>query len=136
MQRFTSECTIHFNDCDPAGILFFANVFSLAHLTFEKFLLQTPKAYENYFKNPQFAFPLIKAESQYQRPLQLGETYEIQMHLVELKTSSFKLDFSFKKQDQVYAQVSTVHVTLDKQTKQKAELPDFLRSLLIDKLQN
>lgn len=130
MQRFKSSCTVHFNECDPAGILFFGNIFTLAHQSFEDFLNQNPETYHEYFASRQFAFPLIKAEAQFQRPMCLGKTYQIQLEITEIRNSSFQVLIQFLQAQETCAVVNTVHVCIDKLTQKKSDLPLSLRSFL------
>ena len=125
---FTSRTKIQFHDCDPAGILFYANLFRHAHDIYQELLEKNRK---NYFHDDEVVLPIIKATAEYFFPMKSGEEYKVDIIVSQLRDSSFELTYLFyDQQRKVYAEVKTVHVSVGKKSFQKIEIPEDLRMLL------
>jgi len=126
---FTTKSKIYFYDCDPAGIMFFANIFKFAHSAYEDFMkcLETE---QNYFLNSNFVLPIIHSEADYLLPLKAGDEVEINVIVSQLKNSSFELSYNVYVSDKTVAKVKTVHVCVKKEGFIKTELPEDLHNKL------
>jgi len=121
---------INFYDCDPAGILFYANIFRMCHSAYEK-LVTTFSLKKNYWQNDDFAVPIIKTTADYLKPFKSGDEISIEVTVSELRESSFELTYKCSNQSNaVCAVVKTVHVFVDKQTWKKTTLiPEIVAGL-------
>ncbi len=73
--------------------------------------------------NDDFVVPIIKSTADYLKPLKYGDEITIEVSATELRESSFELNYKCSNQaGDVCAEVSTVHVLIDKKTWQKKEL--------------
>jgi YbgC/YbaW family acyl-CoA thioester hydrolase len=127
---FSSAYKIKFGQCDPGGIMYFANLFDLAHWIYED-LLQDTLPESNYFEHKSLAIPLVHAEADYLLPLKLHQKVELKLEVAELKTTSFTLITNFYDQsDTLAAKVRTVHVCVNREDFEKREIPDDLRKVL------
>ncbi len=114
------ELTIRFAHCDPAGILFFANIFDLCHDLLEETLLNQGISYEEWFNHPQKAYPILSAESKYRKPLEGGQTYQVNVKLSQKRERSLEFTYKFTdQQNTVMAEVKTIHVCIDRKSKNK-----------------
>lgn len=115
---------INFFDCDPAGVLFFARIFNLCHSAYEA-MIESFEPDDNYWNNDEYIVPILNAESHYHKPLQAGETVEIEIKVTNLKSSSFELTYNcLNKNFETCAIVKTVHVFVDKRTWKKAPMKE------------
>ncbi|MCG6913976.1 acyl-CoA thioesterase [bacterium BMS3Abin03] len=113
---------INFYDCDPAGILFYANIFRMCHSAYEK-LVSTFELKKDYWRNDEFAVPIIKSSADYIKPFKSGDEINIQVSVSDLRESSFELTYKCTNQFKDFcAEVKTVHVFVDKKSWQKANL--------------
>ena len=125
---FTSEVKIQFHDCDPAGILFYANIFKHAHDVYQEFLSQLER---NYFADPVYVLPITKSSAEYFSPMKSGESYKCKIMVSKLQESSFELTFLFyDAESNVHAEVKTVHVAVNKSNFIKTSIPEDLKLLL------
>ncbi len=123
---FKINKTVNFYDCDPAGIMFFARVYEFAHAAYET-LIHSFHLSEDYWANEIFIVPIIKSEASYHQPMKYGESIEINIKVLQLKKSSFELEYLLKNErDEKCTVVKTVHVFVDKKTWKKTEMPDYL----------
>jgi YbgC/YbaW family acyl-CoA thioester hydrolase len=127
----TSVRRVDFYDCDPAGILFFANIFKMAHSAYEE-MLKNFKLDENYFSSDEFVIPIIKSEAEFIKTISFGDTLRILLHATQVKNSSFELTYEFRNMEQLtVARAKTVHVLVKKANFEKVELPEDLRKKLV-----
>lgn len=126
---FKQKHLIKFMDCDPAGILFFAKVFYFAHNTYEEFLKQS-NLYETVFDNPSFAFPIVKSNAQYYKPINKGKEISIELKIKNINEHSYTTVYLFQDGDQKVAEVEIVHVCVSKSEFKKASLPGSLIKII------
>ena len=118
----TIKRRINFYNCDPAGILFYGNIFFFCHSAYEE-LISSFNLKINYWQNDEFVVPIIKSTADYLKPFKFGDEITIEVSVTELRESSFELYYKCSNQSSdVCADVKTVHVLIDKKTWQKIEL--------------
>ena len=134
---FTIKRRINFYNCDPAGIMFYGNIFFFCHSAYEE-LIKSFQLEFDYWLNEEFIVPIIKSAADYLKPLKYGDELTIELSTTDIRESSFKLNYKCSNQSgDVCAEVNTVHVLIDKKTWQKKELTpeikDGLKNHLISK---
>lgn len=125
---FKTQRTLTFREADPANVMFFANVFALAHDAFEKFVIEAGFSWQEYFQNSDFAIPLRHAESDFLAPFFPGETYDISAVVLGFGQSSFKMRYTFSKDDKTHAVVTLVHAVFSLKTREKIPLPQIIKT--------
>ena len=127
---FYSDYKIKFGQCDPGGIMYFAELFDLAHWAYEDMLLESLPE-NNYFTHDQIVIPLVHAEADYINPLKLHQNVTLKLTVGDIKTTSFQLITEFSDQSEnLSAKVKTVHVCVSKDSFDKTEIPNDLREAL------
>lgn len=120
------ETFIPFHYADPAGIMFFAHAFSLAHLAYEHFVLeQLDLKWEEWFQNPKIKIPIKSTEATYIHPLYAGQVCTIHLTLLTIGKHSFSMHYNFN-QKHLCCSVKTVHVFWDTGSQQKMRIPDLI----------
>jgi YbgC/YbaW family acyl-CoA thioester hydrolase len=120
---------IHFYDCDPAGIIFFANIYKIAHDALEElFLLK----YIDFNKYKDFTMPIVHSEADYKYPLRFNDEVEISMFLEDIGEHSFCFVYEIYNitAQKLSAIVKVRHVLVEKKTFQKVQLFDELKEIL------
>ena len=110
--------------------MYFANIFSLAHDTFEQFIQKAGYTWAGWFKETKYMIPIRHAECDYLRPFHAGGVYDVEVAVAEFSTSSFKMQYTFKQNGHDHAIVRMVHTTLDGKTFKKIDLPEEVRTKL------
>ncbi len=127
---FESKKIVAFFDADPAGIMFFGNMFRHIHSVYEEFLSYVHPE-KDYFNHKKLVFPIIHTEADYSTPFYLHEEMTIKIHVSKLKTSSFEISYNiYGKNNKLKATAKTVHVCVKKTDMHKCELPIELTSYL------
>jgi YbgC/YbaW family acyl-CoA thioester hydrolase len=127
---FSTKARVYFFDADPAGIIFYASLFKFVHTAYEDFMksLHTER---NYFFDDNIVLPIVHAESDYKKPIKVGDNLKINVTVSQVRESSFELSYIFyNESDALVAAAKTVHAAVDKASFKKTALPADLRKKL------
>ncbi len=129
---FVYERTLHFDDCDPAGIVFFANHFRFCHEAMEAFFDQLPVRYAGLIMDRKVGFPAVQAHADYKAPLRYGDTARISVTLAHVGNASadFHYDVHRKSDNVLAATVTTTCVHTDLTSYTSLPFADDLRRLM------
>lgn len=127
---FTHEYFSYFNLSDPAGILFFQNIFTLAHQALEDYIKQSDIGWNNWFQNPKWAVPLVHCDSSFFVPIKSGENIKIELFLDKTTKSSLTFSYKFFQFQQECCIVTTTHVFVNKESQTKMEIPKQIVELI------
>ena len=126
-KTFIRKVQIRFHEADPAGIVYFANVFSLAHDTFEEFIEAAGIPWQEWFRKGPYFVPIRHAECNYLAPFRPGQKYQVHAQVSRLGTTSFQMQYTFEsittKKKQIHAVVTMVHSFVNSKTKNKMKVP-------------
>lgn len=125
--HFEKEIQLRFREADPAGVLFFAQFFALAHDCFEDFLQAVGISWNDWFRSKDYLVPIRHTECEFLRPLSPGQKCTIQACVVKMGDSSFKMKYVFFSGNEICAEVLMVHTFLAAQSKQKISVPQQIR---------
>jgi len=126
----TIKRRINFYDCDPAGILFYGNIFFLCHSAYEE-MISSFDLKLNYWQNEEFVVPITSSNAKYFAPLKTGDKVTIDVNVSELRKSSFELSYDCRNQSSdLCIKVKTVHVFIDKKSWRKKELSPEIKEKL------
>ncbi|MFM8887254.1 MAG: acyl-CoA thioesterase [Chthoniobacterales bacterium] len=131
MAAFETSVTIRFEDADPAGIVFYPRAIALAHGVVEDLIRQTDLGWHGWFENHGLAAPVRHAEADFLAPMRAGEALQARAWVEKLGETSgtFMVEF-LGKECETRARIRTVHVLVDRNTKQPIALtPEVRRAL-------
>lgn len=133
---FQVRCSVPFHLADPAGIVFFANAFSLFHQAFEQFIVkEIEPSWTTWFHNKEWIVPVRHAEAQYVHPLYAGRECLITLTLHSLSSSSFTTHVTIS-QESLCSALKIVHVFCSGATGKKMPIPEKYRVRLAALLNN
>lgn len=126
-QFFTTQFRLKFREADAIQIMYFANIFSIAHDVFEEFLLHLGYSWTEWFQQKDFIMPIRHTEADYRAPLFPGHHYHVKVQVEKLGTSSFTMKYEFydEKETQLHAIVRMTHAFADAKTKTKTSVPEL-----------
>ncbi len=126
----TYSTTVRLHHTDAAGILFFANLFIIAHECYESFL-DPDVTFNSMFYELNLMMPIVHAEADYYRPLRVSDRITINLGLGHMGNSSFSLEYNIHTKDgESAATIKTSHVVRNKDGSQSVSLPAKLRKKL------
>ena len=129
MAKWATQTTIRMHMTDAAGVIFYANLFVMAHDCYESWLERHIPLSGILQKGIQI--PIVHTEADYKQPMRVSDPITIELALAKKKTTSFTLQYTFlNAAGQQAATVQTVHVVIDARTRQPLEIPSFLQDAL------
>ena len=114
LQTFTSRISIAFGDTDPAGLVYYPNIFHYCHLAMERFVAEVcGVAYSQLISEQRLGFPTVKVSAEFFIPIVYGDKIDVEVQIVKIGNTSFELSYSIKRaSDQtVCARIEQTHVT-------------------------
>ena len=133
---FTYPVRISLRDGDAAGVLFFGRYFALAHDAYETFLDSHGLNIGHLIRTTSYLIPVVHAESDYRRPLFVGEQAVIRLRVVELRSRTFTLDYEFLNADgHLACRLRTVHCAVNTRTRRAVALPPDVVTALKSELE-
>jgi 1,4-dihydroxy-2-naphthoyl-CoA hydrolase len=127
---FTYNRTVHFQDTDAAGVVYFANVLTICHEAYEASLGATGINLRDFFSSPSVAFPIVHANVDYFRPMFCGDKLIVSLMPQKLSVDKFEINYEIFIKDLVVTKAITRHVCIDKNSRVKRELPNEMISWL------
>ncbi len=132
---FTHNHRVRLHEVDGAGLLFFGQLFTLAHNCYEELLLAAALPLQEIVEQGEFSIPLVHAEADYHHPIHQGELLRLTIHVSKIGEHSFTLKTLVESTDKhggsiLRGVVTTVHVTISSATGESIPLPDPLREIL------
>ncbi len=128
---FIYDTSIRLHQTDAAGLMFFAQLFTLAHDAYETFVESIGFSFDRTIRSTENLLPIVHAEADYLVPLRVGDKISVRMRLDQVGTTSFILAYEMTNSaGALTGTVKTVHVWTDRTTMQKVPLPDWLKGSL------
>lgn len=126
---FTTRISVEFGDTDPAGLVYYPNIFHYCHVAMERFFADVGGVpYSTLIHEKKIGFPTVKAGAEFKVPIFYGDEIEIRVEVVQVGHSSIKFRYSlFRILDHVLcAQIDQVHVAMDLTTRKSIPIPNYL----------
>lgn len=127
---FRTQLRIKFREADPAQIMYFGQLFNLAHDCFEEFIVDAGYVWSDWFRKGELMVPIRRAEADYLAPFVPGQTYNVEVRVAEIRQTSFRMHYRFFQGSKLHAEVSMVHAVLRSADHSKLDLPPEMRSRL------
>ncbi|MCC5899024.1 MAG: acyl-CoA thioesterase [Phormidium sp. BM_Day4_Bin.17] len=125
--------TIHLEDTDAAGVVYFARLLSICHYAYEAAIAEAGASLARLLAEGTLALPIVEAQIRFLQPLYCGELITIEVTPQRLSESEFEILYSVKRaggDNRPVSQASTRHVCIHPQTRQRQSLgPELARWL-------
>jgi 1,4-dihydroxy-2-naphthoyl-CoA hydrolase len=129
MTAWNYKTTIRLHQTDAAGVIFYADLFVMAHECYESWLEPVTSLAGILEQN--ILVPIVHAEADYKLPMRLSERITIELSLIKKQTTSFILQYRFVNAEGLAAATAqTVHAVIDSQTRKPIPIPAFLEKAL------
>ena len=127
---FTTRICVEFGDTDPAGLVYYPNIFHYCHVAMERFFAEhCGTSYSSLIHEKQIGFPTVRAEADFKVPIVYGDEVDVTIEVIEIGNSSIQFRYSVRRHlDQVVcAVVEQVHVAMDLTKRKSIAIPTYLR---------
>lgn len=130
---FHYERSVHFEDVDAAGIVFFARYLNYCHEAMEAFFGPLDGGYVRLVNVRKIGLPAVHVEIDYKAPLRYGDATRIEVTVPHVGRSSTKLRYAFfRVRDNAAIAVAEHTCAVSDLTIIKSiPIPDDLRALLL-----
>lgn len=120
---------VSFGEIDYAGIVYYPNFFDYFQRTEEAFMEHIGFPYPYLIGELKIGFPIVHVEADFKHPVRYGDSFDVNMSVAHLGTSSVTFGFRVFKGQQLCATASITHVTVDMKTFKTIPIPSELRAL-------
>lgn len=128
---FRNPYRIRFHDCDPAGIVFFAAWFAVAHATVEDFLDHIGVPFRDLNGPRRVGTGMAHASADYFRPGRVGEHVSVTPLVARIGGGSYRLVVHIHRGAEELVRLSLVTATTDMDAGRPVRVPDDLRTALL-----
>ena len=128
--EFQTRIKTHFDEADPAGIVFTGHIFNKIHRCYEDFIETLGQNRKDFFMGLDLIYPIRSLEAEYFKPLFVLQTYQVITTVSGLSESSFQLRSLIREKNQTLCQIRSTHVCCERQKMKKTTLPKDLRQEL------
>lgn len=138
---FIAKNQVRLHDTDIAGILYFPRQFRFVHDALEDFSENSGMPFAHIFMKESFLMVIVHAESDYYHPLHMGDRLEIEITITHIGSSSFTLNYKIykvcakKNERTLSGAAKTTHVTIDSHSRKKIPVPEKLKKMLTQHLE-
>jgi 1,4-dihydroxy-2-naphthoyl-CoA hydrolase len=131
MATIVHHIRIALGHTDAAGLLYFVNQLQYVHEAYEALLAEIGFPARQVVERESFLIPLVHLESDYQEILHIGDRIRVITAIERIGNTSFILSHQLvNSDDRVVGTARTVHVTMNRTSRQKISLPDNFRKAL------
>ncbi len=124
------ETVIRMHHTDAAGLVFYAEVFVLAHECYESFLEEQGMSLASMLEGDYIA-PIVHAKADLKAAMRMSDRITIEMELARTGKSSYELAYIFtNQQGKITAETTTIHAVIDKNTYQPIKIPEEFTRVL------
>jgi 1,4-dihydroxy-2-naphthoyl-CoA hydrolase len=126
---FVYQRTVRFSDTDAAGVVYFANVLSMCHETYEASLAASEIDIQRFFSGLDGAIPIVHAHVDFLKPMHCGDRLLIHLTPKLLTEHKFEIHYEiyFEDQpDQLISQAVTQHICIDPAKRLRVPLPVWM----------
>lgn len=128
---FEKSFRIPFHLADPAGVLFFGNIYGVVHQIYESWAHESKIWSVWYSGDSGKGYPIRHSEADYLKFMRCGDAFQLRIRCIYLSESSFTLLTEFKKEDVVHARVRTVHTAVDISKQLKTTLHPEMKAFFL-----
>ena len=128
---FEYKTKVQLHDTDAAGLLFFGHQFRIVHDAYQAFLESCGLTFADILDRGEILIPIVHASADYLKPLAVGDRLTVELVASKISTHSFVLNYRLLDTDrELVGRAETVHVTVERGSRKKIELPEKLRQTL------
>jgi len=93
-RSFNKLVTVHWQDCDVAGIVYYPRYFDMLNVVTEDWFQEAlGTSYAELMRSQHLGFPTVKVDCEFFMPCQYGENIDFSLTVAALGRSSLALDF-------------------------------------------
>jgi 4-hydroxybenzoyl-CoA thioesterase len=128
--NFSTRIKVRFGDTDPAGLVYYPNLFHYFHVAMEEFFAaRCGISYDRLMAEERIGFPTVKAEAEFVLPLVYGDEAVVEVTVSGVGRSSATFEYEIKRggDGALCARARLVHVAMNLAERRAVTISDELR---------
>lgn len=126
---FEREFFVSFRQADPAAVVYFAELFDLAHQCLESFIVDLGLSWKTWFLNEDWAAPIRSCTANFTHPIFPGSPVKVSIKGISRGETHLTFRFHFE-QTKPCAEIDLTVTFVDRKTGAKEKVPAVVDSLL------
>ncbi len=117
---FSTRIKIRFGDTDPAGLVYYPNIFHYFHIAMEEFFsTQCGVGYDQLLAAERIGFPTVNIQTEFRAPILYGDEIDIEVFVSRPGRTSAIFEYRVTRvsDGQLCAQSTQVHVAMNLDTR-------------------
>lgn len=130
---FSTRIKIRFGDTDPAGLVYYPNIFHYFHIAMEEFFsAHCGISYEQLLAVERIGFPTVNIQTEFRAPIIYGDEIDIEVLVSRPGRTSVIFEYRVTRvsDGQLCAQSTQVHVAMNLDSRRPVALPEKFREAL------
>jgi 4-hydroxybenzoyl-CoA thioesterase len=127
---FSTRITVRFGDTDPAGLVYYPNIFHYFHIALEEFFAARCRiTYQKLMAEERIGFPTVKTDTEFFVPLVYGDAVDVEIFISETRNSSATFQYSARRASDatLCASAKQIHVAMNLDTRRAVTIPEKYR---------
>jgi len=123
---FSTRITVRFGDTDPAGLVYYPNIFHYFHIALEEFFAaRCGISYPRLMADERIGFPTVSTQAEFFVPLVYGDEVDVEMFVSRVGNTSATFEYrALRASDQTLCvQATQIHVAMNLDTRRPLSLP-------------
>jgi 4-hydroxybenzoyl-CoA thioesterase len=128
---FSTRIKVRFGDADPAGLVYFVNLFHYYHVAMEEFFAaRCGISYQELMADERLGFPTVNVQAEFFTPLVYGDEAEVEVYVSRVGQSSVTFEYSLRRvRDGVLcARATNIQVAMNLDERRAVPVPDKYRT--------
>jgi 4-hydroxybenzoyl-CoA thioesterase len=127
---FKTRIKVRFGDADPAGLVYFVNIFHYFHVAMEEFFgARCGISYQELMASERIGFPTVNVQAEFFTPLVYGDEAEVEVYVSRVGDSSATFEYSVRRTSDAVlcARATLVQVAMNLDERRAVTVPDKYR---------
>jgi 4-hydroxybenzoyl-CoA thioesterase len=127
---FSTRITVRFGDTDPAGLVYYPNIFHYFHIALEEFFAaRCGISYQQLMADERIGFPTVNAQTEFLVPFIYGDEVELEVFVSQTGNSSATFQYNARRacDGTLCARSTQIHVAMNLDTRRPLSIPEKYR---------
>ena len=132
---FSTRLTIRFGETDPAGLVYYPNLFHYLHIALEEFFAaHCGIAYHKLISDERLGFPTVNVQTEFLVPLVYGDEALIEVYVSRVGVSSATFEYRIKRASDgaLCARATHVQVAMNLDMRRAVPIPEHYRQVFLN----
>lgn len=132
---FSTRITVRFGDTDPAGFVYYPNLFHYFHVAMEEFFAaRCGIGYHELMAEERVGFPTVKAEAEFLLPVVYGDEAVVEVSVSSVGRSSVTFEYGIRRasDNALCVRAKLVHVAMNLDERRAVPIADRYRRAFIE----